>query len=129
MLKLGWKAGPEQYPPNELLEGAVAAEASGFDSINISDHFHPWSEEASLLLLDWLGAAAAKTKKIELGTGVTCPIIRYNPAIVAQASATLGVMAPGRAYLCVGTGEALTSSRQLPSGRITWSARSAFWRP
>jgi len=108
MLKLGWKAGPEQYPPNELLEGAVAAEASGFDSINISDHFPPWSEEGpACFSLTWLGAAAAKTKKIELGTGVTCPIIRYNPAIVAQASATLGVMAPGRAYLCVGTGEAL----------------------
>ncbi len=108
MLKLGWKAGPEQYPPRELLEYAIVAENAGFDSIDVSDHFHPWSESGqSCFTWTWLGAAAVQTSKIMLGTGITCPILRYHPAIVAQASATLGVMAPGRAYLCVGTGEAL----------------------
>lgn len=108
MVKLGWKAGPEQYPPMELLDYVVAADAAGFDLIDVSDHFHPWSESGqSCFTWTWLGAAAVKTRKIVLGTGVTCPIIRYHPSIVAQAAATLGVMAPGRAYLGVGTGEAL----------------------
>jgi coenzyme F420-dependent glucose-6-phosphate dehydrogenase len=108
MLKLGWKAGPEQYPPKELLEYAIAAENAGFDSIDVSDHFHPWSESGQACFSwMWLGAAAVQTSKIVLGTGITCPILRYHPAIIAQASATLGVLAPGRAYLSVGTGEAL----------------------
>jgi coenzyme F420-dependent glucose-6-phosphate dehydrogenase len=108
MLKLGWKAGPEQYQPKELLEYAIAAENAGFDSIDVSDHFHPWSESGQACFSwTWLGAAAVQTSKIVLGTGITCPILRYHPAIIAQASATLGVLAPDRAYLCVGTGEAL----------------------
>jgi coenzyme F420-dependent glucose-6-phosphate dehydrogenase len=104
----GWKAGIEQYPPMELLDYAVAAEQAGFDSIDVSDHFHPWSEDGQAAFTwTWLGAAAVKTSKITLGTGLTCPILRYHPAVVAQAAATLGCMAPGRAYLGVGTGEAL----------------------
>ncbi len=107
-IQLGWKAGPEQYPPLELLDYAVAAEQAGFDSLDVSDHFHPWSDDGqSCFTWTWLGAAAVKTSKITLGTGLTCPILRYEPAIIAQAAATLGVMAPDRAYLAVGTGEAL----------------------
>lgn len=107
-LRIGWKAGPEQYPPQELLEYAVAAEAAGFESIDASDHFHPWSEEGQASFIwSWLGAAAARTSVIELGTGLTCPILRYHPAIIAQAAATMGALAPGRFYLSVGTGEAL----------------------
>lgn len=107
-VQLGWKAGPEQYPPNELLEYAVAAEAAGFDTLDVSDHFHPWDEAGQACFTwTWLGAAAARTSRITLGTGVTCPILRYHPAVIAQATATLGAMAPDRAYLCVGTGEAL----------------------
>ncbi|MFI5273668.1 MAG: TIGR03557 family F420-dependent LLM class oxidoreductase [Ktedonobacterales bacterium] len=106
--QLGWKAGPEQYAPNELLDYAIAAEQAGFDSIDVSDHFQPWSEAGQACFTwTWLGAVAARTSKIALGTGITCPILRYEPAVVAQMAATLGVMAPGRAYLCVGTGEAL----------------------
>jgi coenzyme F420-dependent glucose-6-phosphate dehydrogenase len=79
-LKLGWKAGTEQYPPRELLEYAVMAEEAGFDSIDVSDHFHPWSEGGQACFVwTWLGAAAAKTKKIILGTGVTCPIFKVSP--------------------------------------------------
>ena len=108
MLQLGWKAGTEQYPPDELLDYAIAAEGAGFDSIDVSDHFHPWSEQGQACFAwTWLGAAAAKTNKIVLGTGVTCPILRYHPSIIAQAAATMSRLAPGRFFLGVGTGEAL----------------------
>jgi coenzyme F420-dependent glucose-6-phosphate dehydrogenase len=108
MVQLGWKAGPEQYPPAELLEYAVAAEEAGFDSIDVSDHFHPWSEAGQACFTwTWLGAAAARTSRIHLGTGLTCPILRYHPSVIAQAAATLSCLAPGRTYLGVGTGEAL----------------------
>jgi coenzyme F420-dependent glucose-6-phosphate dehydrogenase len=108
MLRLGWKAGTEQYPPDELLEYAVAAEEAGFDAVEASDHFHPWAEAGQACFVwTWLGAVAAKTKRITLGTGVTCPILRYHPAVVAQAAATLAWLAPKRFFLGVGTGEAL----------------------
>lgn len=108
MVTLGWKAGPEQYPPNELLDYAIAAEHAGFESIDVSDHFTPWDPAGQACFSwTWLGAVAARTNRIQMGTGVTCPILRYNPAIIAQASATLEYMAPGRVYLSVGTGEAL----------------------
>jgi coenzyme F420-dependent glucose-6-phosphate dehydrogenase len=108
MVMLGWKAGPEQYDPLELLDQAVAAEKAGFESINMSDHFNPWDPAGNACnTWTWFGAAAAKLKGIEMGTGVTCPILRYNPAIVAQAAATVDRMSPGRFYLGVGTGEAL----------------------
>ncbi len=108
MLQLGWKAGTEQYPPAELLEYAVAAEQAGFDSLDASDHFHPWSEQGQASFVwSWLGAVAARTSRLVLGTGLTCPLLRYHPAVVAQAAATMAVLAPERFYLGVGTGEAL----------------------
>jgi coenzyme F420-dependent glucose-6-phosphate dehydrogenase len=107
-LRLGWKAGTEQYGPAELLDYAVAAEQAGFDSVEASDHFHPWAEKGQACFVwTWLGAVAARTRQIMLGTGVTCPIFRYHPAIVAQAAATLACLAPQRTFLGVGTGEAL----------------------
>jgi coenzyme F420-dependent glucose-6-phosphate dehydrogenase len=70
MLHLGWKAGTEQYPPDELLDYAIAAEAAGFDSIVASDHFHPWAEKGQAgFVWTWLGAVAARTRKTMLGTG------------------------------------------------------------
>lgn len=108
MVMLGIKLGSEEYPPVELLNYAVAAEQAGFDAIDVSDHFHPWSELGQACFTwTWLGAAAARTNRIVLGPGVTCPILRYHPAIIAQAAATLNNFAPGRTYLGVGTGEAL----------------------
>src|SRR4051812_14531884 len=108
MVMLGWKAGIEQYSPADLLEYARAAEVAGFDALDVSDHFHPWSEEGQAAFTwTWLGAAAVQTKRIVLGPGVTCPILRYHPAVIAQAAATLSQLAPGRVYLAVGTGEAL----------------------
>jgi coenzyme F420-dependent glucose-6-phosphate dehydrogenase len=108
MLKLGWKAGTEQYPPDQLLDYAIAAEEAGFDIIDASDHFHPWAERGhACFVWTWLGAVAAKTKKITVGTGVTCPTLRYDPAVIAQAAATVAWLAPKRFFLGVGTGEAL----------------------
>jgi coenzyme F420-dependent glucose-6-phosphate dehydrogenase len=108
MVRIGWKAGAEQYPPLELLEFAVAAERAGFETLDASDHFHPWSEAGQASFVwTWLGAVAVQTRTIHLGTGVTCPILRYHPSVIAEASATLAAMAPGRVFLAVGTGEAL----------------------
>lgn len=108
MAQLGWKAGTEQFSPDQLLEAAVAAEEAGFDSIDASDHFHPWAEAGQACFVwTWLGAAAARTKRITLGTGITCPILRYHPAVIAQAAATVAALAPRRFFLGVGTGEAL----------------------
>jgi coenzyme F420-dependent glucose-6-phosphate dehydrogenase len=107
-LKFAWKAGTEQYSPGELLDYAVAAEQAGFDMIEASDHFHPWAEKGQACFVwTWLGAVAARTHRVMLGTGITCPIFRYHPSIVAQAAATLACLAPGRVFLGVGTGEAL----------------------
>jgi coenzyme F420-dependent glucose-6-phosphate dehydrogenase len=108
MLKLGWKAGPEQYPPVDLLEYTRIAERAGYDLVDISDHFHPWSEAGQASFAwTWMGAAAVQTERIAIGPGVTCPILRYHPAIIAQAAATVSHFAPNRTYLGVGTGEAL----------------------
>src|SRR5689334_8170529 len=107
-MQFGWKAGTEQYPPEQLLDFAVAAEQAGFNSIDVSDHFHPWAERGQACFAwSWLGAAAVKTNSIILGTGVTCPILRYHPSIIAQAAATVARLAPRRFFLGVGTGEAL----------------------
>ena len=108
MIKFGWKAGTEQFTPGKLLDCAIAAEEAGFDSIDASDHFHPWAEAGQACFVwSWLGAVAARTKKIAMGTGITCPILRYHPAVIAQAAATLAALAPDRFFLGVGTGEAL----------------------
>ncbi|HEX4204391.1 MAG TPA: TIGR03557 family F420-dependent LLM class oxidoreductase [Ktedonobacteraceae bacterium] len=108
MLQLGWKAGTEQYPPVELMHYAIEADQAGFDLLDVSDHFHPWSEagQASFAWA-WMGAVATQTKRIAIGPGITCPILRYHPAIIAQAAATVSHFAPNRTYLGVGTGEAL----------------------
>lgn len=108
MLKLGYKIAPEQFSPSDLVKHVITAEKAGFESIDASDHFHPWSESGQACFIwSWLGAAAVSTQNIELGTGLTCPILRYNPAVIAQAAATVSSLAGGRTYLAVGTGEAL----------------------
>lgn len=108
MVKIGWKAGMEQFAPTDLLEQAKAAEQAGFDLLDASDHFQPWSEAGQAAFTwTWLGAVATQTQRLHLGTGVTCPILRYHPTIIAQAAATVACFAPGRTYLGVGTGEAL----------------------
>jgi coenzyme F420-dependent glucose-6-phosphate dehydrogenase len=108
MVAFGWRAGLEQYGPGEALQYAAAADEAGFDLLAASDQFHPWNEAGqSSAAWTWLGAAAVKTRRIHLGTGVTCPILRYHPAVIAQSAQTLAVMAPGRVFLTVGTGQAI----------------------
>lgn len=117
-LRLGYKASAEQFPPRRLLNLAIEAEASGFDSVWTSDHFQPWrhTDGHAPNALVWLGAAAQATSRVVLGTSVLTPSFRYNPAIVAQAFATLGCLAPGRVILGVGTGE---SMNEVPVG-VEW---------
>ena len=108
-LTLGFKASAEQFDPRELVEIAVAAEAHGMESVTVSDHFQPWRHEGghAPFSLTWMAAVGERTSSIRLGTSVMTPTFRYNPAVIAQAFASLGVMYPGRIFLGVGTGEAL----------------------
>jgi coenzyme F420-dependent glucose-6-phosphate dehydrogenase len=101
----------EQFPPSALLRQAVFAERAGFDAINVSDHFQPWWEPGeSGHAWTLLGAIAGATDSASLGTGVTAPVFRHNPATVAQFIATVEELAPGRAFLGVGSGESLNES-------------------
>ena len=108
-LKLGYKASAEQFDPRELVEIAVAAEAHGMESVAVSDHFQPWRHEGghAPFSLTWMAAVGERTKTITIGTSVMTPTFRYNPAVLAQAFATMGCLYPGRIMLGVGTGEAL----------------------
>lgn len=108
-LKLGYKASAEQFGPRELVELGVAAEAHGMDSATVSDHFQPWRHEGghAPFSLAWITAVGERTKKIALGTSVLTPTFRYNPAVVAQAFATMSCLYPQRIFLGVGSGEAL----------------------
>lgn len=112
MLTLGWKASAEQFGPRELLDYGIAAEKHGFDSIVVSDHFHPWKDTDghAPFSFAWLGAMGARTTRARLGTSVVTPTFRYHPAIVAQAFATLGVLFPGRVFLGVGSGESMNET-------------------
>lgn len=108
-LTLGYKASAEQFGPRDLVELAVQAEAHGFASAAVSDHFQPWRHTGghAPFSLAWLAAAGERTSSIRLGTSVMTPTFRYNPAVIAQAFATLGCLYPGRVFFGVGTGEAL----------------------
>ncbi|WP_309064621.1 glucose-6-phosphate dehydrogenase (coenzyme-F420) [Microbacterium sp.] len=108
-LRFGYKASAEQFGPRELVELAVEAEAHGFDSATVSDHFQPWRHNGghAPFALSWLTAAGERTERILLGTSVMTPTFRYNPAVLAQAFATLGCLYPERVFLGVGSGEAL----------------------
>ena len=101
----------EQFAPSALVRQAVAAERAGFDGVNVSDHFQPWWEPGeSGQAWTLLGAIGQATKHIPMGTGVTAPVYRYNPAVVAQFGATLEELFPGRAFLGIGSGESLNES-------------------
>ena len=108
-LTLGYKASAEQFDPRELVEIAVAAEQHGMESVAVSDHFQPWRHEGghAPFSLTWMAAVGERTSKIRIGTSVMTPTFRYNPAVIAQAFATMGVLYPDRIFLGVGTGEAL----------------------
>ena len=90
-LKLGYKASAEQFAPRELVELAVEAERRGFDTATVSDHFQPWRHEGghAPFALAWMTAVGERTERMTLGTSVLTPTFRYNPAVVAQAFATM----------------------------------------
>lgn len=108
-LKLGYKASAEQFGPRELVELGVLAEAHGMVSATVSDHFQPWRHNGghAPFSLAWMTAVGERTERLQLGTSVLTPTFRYNPAVIAQAFATMGCLYPGRIFLGVGTGEAL----------------------
>ncbi len=107
MTKFAYFCGHEQWHPEELVEHAIRAEAAGFDMVVVSEHFHPWVDDksASGFAFSTIGAMAQATETIEFATGVTTPLFRYHPAVVAQAAATLDRLSGGRFILGVGTGE------------------------
>ena len=109
MTRIGYTLSSEEFGPRELVALARRAEAAGFGFAGISDHFHPWIDRQGQSPFVWgtLGAVAQATERLEVFTGVTCPLIRYHPAIVAQAAATAAALMPGRFALGVGTGENL----------------------
>jgi G6PDH family F420-dependent oxidoreductase len=105
----GYTLSSEEHPPADLVRNAQRAEDEGFDFVSISDHYHPWVSRQGHSPFVWsvLGGIAQATTSIELGVGVTCPIMRIHPAVIAQAAATTSLLAEGRFVLGVGTGEAL----------------------
>jgi coenzyme F420-dependent glucose-6-phosphate dehydrogenase len=108
-MKFAWLCSHESYQPEDLVKQAVAAEQAGFDVVLGSDHFHPWVDDTSAagFVWAWLGAVAAETSNVELGTAVTAPLFHYHPGLVAQMAATVDRLSDGRLFLGVGTGEAL----------------------
>jgi G6PDH family F420-dependent oxidoreductase len=108
-MELGVALSSEELGPNEIVEAARHAEAVGFTTAWVSDHYHPWIDAQGQSPFVWsvLGGIAQATERLRVGTGVTCPIIRIHPAVVAQATATTQAMFDGRFWFGVGTGEAL----------------------
>ncbi|MDQ3126990.1 MAG: TIGR03557 family F420-dependent LLM class oxidoreductase [Chloroflexota bacterium] len=109
MARIGYALSSEEHRPSDLVRHARMAEEAGFEFALISDHFHPWIDAQGESPFVWgvIGGIAEATTTLELGTGVTCPMIRTHPAIIAQAAATAGAMMEGRFFLGVGTGENL----------------------
>jgi len=108
--KIGYWAPMEGFrEPRELLDLAALAERAGFEMTAVSDHFHPWTHTRahSFFPWVWLSALLGRTRRTIVGTACTTPTMRYHPAIVAQAFASMGALHPGRVFLSVGTGEKL----------------------
>jgi len=115
-LTFGYVVAPESwYKPDQLVDFAILAEKRGFEMIGVCDHFHPWVHTNANCGFAWviIPAIAERTKKVRVGTFVTAPTLRYNPAVVAQAFATLGTLYLNRIFLSLGTGEAVS---EIPVG-------------
>jgi coenzyme F420-dependent glucose-6-phosphate dehydrogenase len=109
MPEIGFALSSEDHGPAALVEQAALAEQTGFTFALVSDHYHPWTRKQGHSPFVWatLGGIARATSTLRIGTGVTCPLIRQHPGLVAQAAATVACMAEGRFFLGVGTGEQL----------------------
>ncbi|MFZ0896243.1 MAG: LLM class flavin-dependent oxidoreductase [Candidatus Nitrosopolaris sp.] len=120
MVRISIQAAHEQVNPRDLLDDVITMDENGIERCWTSDHYMPWWDTGASggAAWPWIGAALSKTSNIAIGTGVTAPILRYHPAIVAQVFATLGYMFPGRIFLGIGRGEALnevTTGHNWPS--------------
>ncbi|MFD4527036.1 LLM class F420-dependent oxidoreductase [Streptomyces sp. NPDC058470] len=123
MVQIGYTMMTEQTGPRALVEDLVAAERAGFDFSVISDHYFPWLASQGHAPYAWsvLGAAAQATERIPLMTYVTCPTVRYHPAVIAQKAATMQQLSQGRFRLGLGSGENLNEhvvGAGWPSPRI-----------
>jgi len=123
MAQLGYSLSSEEHGPADLVRYAQRAEDAGFEFALISDHYHPWVDRQGQSAFVWgvLGAIARSTHHLRVGTGVTCPIMRIHPAIIAQASATAAALFEGRFFLGVGAGENLNEhilGNQWPEGAV-----------
>ncbi|HUR16650.1 MAG TPA: TIGR03557 family F420-dependent LLM class oxidoreductase [Candidatus Limnocylindrales bacterium] len=109
MVEIGYALSSEEHTPLDMVRWAERAEQAGFGFALISDHYHPWIDRQGHSGFVWglIGAISQRTEKLVLGTGVTAPIIRTHPAIIAQAAATAACLMPGRFFLGVGSGENL----------------------
>lgn len=109
MTEFAYFCGHEQFHPETLVQHAKLAEAAGFDWLVVSEHFHPWVDDvsASGYAFATIAAMAMVTERVQIATGVTTPLFRYHPGVIAQASATLDRLSKGRFNLGVGTGENL----------------------
>src|SRR3954453_14327713 len=109
MTKYGYTLMTEQSGPREIVRYSAAAEQAGFDFEVMSDHYSPWLAEQGHAAYAWsmLGAVTQVTERVELMTYVTCPLMRYHPAVVAQKAATVQLLSGGRFTLGLGTGENL----------------------
>ncbi|MGA7280292.1 MAG: LLM class flavin-dependent oxidoreductase, partial [Acidimicrobiia bacterium] len=98
MTRFAYFCGHEQWQPEQLVEHARLAEEVGFDAVVVSEHFHPWVDDVSAagFAYSTIGAMAAVTESIDFITGVTTPLFRYHPGVVAQAAATLDRLSGGR---------------------------------
>jgi G6PDH family F420-dependent oxidoreductase len=107
-MKIGYFLSCEEYTPAQLIEQAAMAEAAGFESLWISDHFHPWNDAQGQSPFVWsMIGAISQVCSLPITTAVTCPTVRMHPALVAQAAATSAVLTDGKFTLGVGSGEAL----------------------
>ena len=109
MTRFGYTLMTEQSGPKDLVRYAMSAENVGFDFEVSSDHYFPWLSSQGHAPYAWtvLGAVSQATERVELFTYVTCPTMRYHPAVVAQKAATLQILADGRFTLGLGAGENL----------------------
>ncbi len=107
--QVGFQLAHEQFTVPALVELGVAAEQAGFDLLAFSDHLQPWQTNEGHSGQAWItmSAIGQRTKRIRMGTTVTCPTFRYNPAVVAEAFASLSLLSPDRIFLGIGSGEAL----------------------
>ncbi len=122
---VGFMLAHEQFTVAQLIDIGVSAEQAGFDLLATSDHFQPWQANEGHSGEAWatLGALSQRTQRVWMGTTVTCPTLRYNPAVVAEAFATLDSLAPGRIFLGIGSGEALNEQAAIGSWP-KWPERS-----